>query len=705
MKFIKMSLSPIRIMVITGAFAFSLSQAEDTNSELPNSVHQSYLAHLAAANASLRLNEPNEARRWVNSTPAEGRGWEFQYLRAALDQSLGLLDSLSMRPLSQDFSSDGKLLAVACEDSAIRIYDVETKEIVGELRGHRDIVYSAKFFPSGDKILSCSRDSTLRIWNLNGDVIAEATAGGQGLQFADLNPTGDKIIYSSWKRTQAGAVGIVSLWDANSLVKLWETEFGEKPIVTVRFSPDGSHFAVGTWGWKVAVWITENPGEPKVFDLDDVPTYSAIDDIAFSPDGTKIAAASKNGTPRVWNIETGEKLLELHGHNQPVMSIAFSADGNQIYTGGNDASIAIWDARTGIRLARLFGHSDAVNSIEFRPVEKNSANSSSAGTKQFTTISSDKTIRIWDAATGLEFQDSVGRAPHSYGFCLSNDGGLLATGGKEGSVSIWNAHSGELIRNFAALGNFINSADFSPDGKHLVVCSWNNTLKVLDAETGKEIFVLETMTAGSPSCVFSPDGKYFAAGSGDKQAYIWNSKNSKIVRKLGHEASLTYVAFSPDSRYFACAVGNGEVVLWSTKDWTKIRSIQEGGIVHCLDFSPDGKEIVTAGRNNVAKIWDIESGQPKLALEENDNLIWSVAYSPKGDRIATGSADNSIRIWDAQSGVCTLIISDLSDPVYNLAFSPDGTRLYANSSGTELKVFDTVPVRDRIQALSQENSK
>ena len=336
MKIIKMMLSLIRTIVISGAFVFSQSQAQEMNSEISNPVNQSYLSHMAAAGASIRLNEPTEARRWLNSAPVEWRGWEYQYLLASLDQSLGIFDSLLARPLSQDFSSDGKFLAVACEDSVIRIYDFESKKITGELRGHKDIVYSAKFFPSGDKILSCSRDSTLRIWNLNGDVIAEANAGGQGLQSADLNPAGDKIVYSSWKRTPEGVVGIVSLWDVSMMAKLWEREFGEKPIVIVRFSPDGSHFAVGTWGWKVAVWNTEKLGEPKVFDLDDVPRYSAIDDIAFSPDGTKIAAASKNGTPRVWSLITGEKLLDLHGHKQPVMSISFSADGNQIYTGGND---------------------------------------------------------------------------------------------------------------------------------------------------------------------------------------------------------------------------------------------------------------------------------------------------------------------------------------------------------------------------------
>jgi WD40 repeat protein len=686
--------------VLVGYCGMAAGQTRDSISS-----YQSYLAHISAANASLRLNEPNEARRWLESAPGEYRGWEYDFISASLDKSVGVIDSLPAQPLAQDFSSNGRLLAVACEDSLVRIYDFESKSKIKELSGFRGAVFSANFFPTDDKILTCSRDSIIRVWNLNGEIIAERKAGGQGLASADISPSGDKIAYASWKRTDTGIVGIVSLWDAATLEKVWETDFDVKPIVIVKFSPDGSKFAIGTWNWKVAIWNANQPGKPAIFDFDDVPTYAAIDDIAFSPDGKRIAAATKCGTPRVWDIASGTKLLELHGHEKPVMSISFGSDGRSVYTGGNDATISIWDINTGIKLSSLFGHSNSVNSMEFRPLKGISTAAQLPGAAQFTTISSDRTIRIWDAATDLEFQNSAGRAPNSYGFSLSGDGKFLAVGGKNGSMSIWNAINGELINNFDALATIVNAADFSPDGKLLLVCSWDSVVKVFDVPGGREVYVKKEMRRGGPSCAFSPDGQYFAVGSNDNRAYIWNAKNGKMAFILNHPGAVSYVAFSPDGKYLLTAAANGLVTVWSTGKWENIAAVEENGVVHCIDFSPDSTSFVAVGRSGKIRIRDTFDGKPKMELDSRESLIWSVAYSPDGQRLATGSAENTIRIWDTKSGACTLIISDLSDPVYNLTFSPDGTRLYANSSGTELKIFDTVPVRERLKALKQTSTK
>jgi len=690
----------ISFTVLLVSLMLSNALAQIDEQSRTTSDYQSYLAHISAANSSMRLNEPTEARRWLSTTPKSWRGWEYNYLTAALDQSLGVFDSLKSQPLSQDYSSDGKLLAIACEDSTIKIYDVGTRKITKELKGHLGAVYSAKFFPGNQKILSCSRDSTIRIWDLKGKVLGQAYAGGHGLQYADISPDGNKIAYCSWKTTDTGVIGIVQLWDAGSLNKMWESDFGAKPNVIVRFSPDGSQFAVGTWGWKVGIWNTENPGTPIEFDFDDVPNYSAIDDIAFSPDGKKIAAATKNGSPRVWDIESRKLILELHGHDKAVMSISFSVDGQQIYTGGSDASISIWDINTGIRLARLFGHSSSVNSIDFSPIEKISNAAQTPGARQFTTISSDNTIRIWDAATGLEFQNLAGRSEFSYGFSLTNDGKLLATGGKEGTMSIWSAETGELINNFDALETTVNAAAFSPDGKLMVVCNWDKKVKLMDATTGNEIYVCQEMKRGGPSCAFNSDGTLFALGSADNGAYVWKVEDGKLLFILNHPGGVSNIAFSPDGRFLLTAAGNGLITVWSMGNWERVVPVQEKGVVHCIDFSPDHNLFVAVGRTGQPRIWNIETGELVMELKGQDKTIWSVAYSPKGDRIATGSADNTIRIWDAKTGLCTLIISEMTDPVYNLTFSPDGTRLYANSGGTELKVFDTVPVRERLNSTA-----
>ena len=228
-----------------------------------------------------------------------------------------------------------------------------------------------------------------------------------GLFFAYIyiSPDGKTIAFSSWYFVKGrGVVGLVSLWDMASGTEIWRTDFREKPIVDIRFSPNGKHLAVGTWGWRVAVWNLDKKEEPPLeLHFDDVPAYSAIDDIVFSPDGKLIAAAAKNGTPRVWELETGKLLFELRGHQQPVFAIGFSLDSEFIYTGSADATVMRWDAASGKLIKKFYGHDNKINSISFHP-----------DGNRFITASSDHTLRLWDANFGLEFTDMQGRGPQIY---------------------------------------------------------------------------------------------------------------------------------------------------------------------------------------------------------------------------------------------------------------------------------------------------
>lgn len=151
------------------------------------------------------------------------------------------------------------------------------------------------------------------------------------------------------------------LYDFVTGEKNWETEYNTHPLVAARFSPDGKLFAIGSWEWNAAVWrISELQSPPKIFDFNDVPSYSAVDDLAFSPDSKLIAAATKNTVPRIWNIENKSELMELKGHRKPVLSVAWSRDGPIVYTSGDDGTIIAWNSKTAASTGKLFGHDDRI---------------------------------------------------------------------------------------------------------------------------------------------------------------------------------------------------------------------------------------------------------------------------------------------------------------------------------------------------------
>lgn len=647
-------------------------------------IYQSYLAHITAANSSLRLNEKGEAKRWLENTPSEFRGWEWNYLNNGIEGSTAKLELKDITPTKITYSQNGKYVVFGDLKGTIHIHDSETLEKVKVIEGHSNTVYSLKFMDDDSKLVSCSRDTTIRIWDFtSGKELWQTKTGGRGLADVDVSPDGELIAYCSWYFNKNGVSGFIQLYDLIKKEKIWQTEHNTHPLVVVKFSPDGKRFAVGSWEWQISIWDVNDLSNPKVFDFNDVPTYSAVDDIAFSSDGKLIAAATKNTSPRVWEIDSGKLLFELKGHQKPVYAISYSKDGSKIYTSGDDAVIMIWDASTGKRLNKIFGHEDKVHSLAFSP-----------DGKSFITASIDKTIRKWDAGTGMEFKNPNGRNKSStYALDISKDGKLIAMNGPDSTLSIWNAESGKLIRLINGTdGNILNAVTFNNDGSLAAICNWGKTVKIYNTTTGELHRNLQGSNGGSAKILFSHDDKTVAIISTEKAIVLWDVASSNLMAKLSLESRPFGLRFSEDGKIIAAGEANGKITFWDTKNFVKIKEIQaHRGQPNDLVFSPDDKFIFSAGEDGITKMWDVESGKLVKEFKGHSQRVNCLAISIDGKRLASGSSDLTLRLWDITTGESVMIISDFSNPVYNVLFYPDEEKMIVNSSGAEVLVYDASP--------------
>jgi WD40 repeat protein len=657
------------------------AHAQTTDSTL----YQSYLAHVAAASASLRLNETGEAKRWLTAAPEAFKGWEWKYLSARSDNSLASTELSEVLPTRVSWSADGAQIILPMSDGSIRFLDARTLTQDRSISGHTSVVYDARMSTDG-RLVSCARGGLIRCWDVvTGDSLWAVQGGGQGLADVDFSPDGKQIAYSSWIRTDSGVVGIVSRWDAATGEKLWSTDFGDKPIVVCRYSPDGKHLAVGTWGWRVAVWTFASSDPPIELDFDDVTAYSAIDDIAWTSDSKAVLSATKNGTPRVWDISTGKLRFELRGHTRPVASVACSPDGARFYTGGDDGTIKIWSTIDGALVTTLYGHTNEVRSLSIR-----------ASDGRLASYSIDKSIRVWDGTHGSEFSEMSVRNRYNYTLPITVDGSKLASAGPEGSVTIWDA-DGLVVKNIAALSDLINDAAFSPDGRLIGTVNWDSTVRILDIETGTVVKELSGLGGGSSSCAFSHDGLLFAAVSTGKQVVIWDVATGSVARRLGMAEVPYRLEFSRDGKWLAVGDRGGAIVIWNATSLDSIATIATGGgTVLGLDFSVDGWLLASASDDGVARVWRMPAGEQFAEYKLHAGRVWDVAWHPDGSHLVTGSADLTARLWDTKTGQSTLILSDFTDPVINLVFSPDGKRLYTSAGGTDLLIFDAVSHRERL---------
>lgn len=658
------------------------------------------------------------------------------------------------------FSPDGKLLASACEDDTIRVFDVTTytelrtlykidKIAVNSFAGvpYKSLTFSA----DGERLISLegTGERRIKVWDVNSGALISDVSGRIGGLPLEKNDPG-----------VLAKVEVSTDPDENK---------DDHPLLALTLSPDGSSFATATSKTTVVNGIPEteiNFGNVQTGKLE-LPIIKSrsipqdqeeesrypIRDLIFSPDGATLAATmidnsrERNKDSRrirytkieFWYVSTGDEIATIFPHESEVNPrspiYAFSPDGRTFVTVDKGTPIQLWDVSTGKEIPSItipkLKPDNPWNLIEVVELAFHPDGNHLAVVTVESGIGRNFSLQLWDINTG-KIKKVLSQHPMQYTLEANEKFILCLNAGK---VEIRDTNNGQKLRDvtkswtnlfqiFEEKG--IVASAFSTDTIICAIGGKRGLLELWNTNTGKRLQTLIGHTDIVKVVAFSDDGSKLASGSKDKSIRIWDTQsgkqllsltdhiNSGKVQEFSNEPPITSaevidnLEFYQDGMLLASSSEYGTVWIWDLATEKLIKTITSHedvtdiivGIPQVtirLALSPDGRLLASGNMAGGLILSDVHNDALTQSFESHSGGVVNLAFSPDGKLLASGSLDTSINIYDVENRTKITTLRGHTSQVISLTFSEDSKTLVSGSADGTVLFWDS----DKIVGLGR----
>ncbi len=285
---------------------------------------------------------------------------------------------------------------------------------------------------------------------------------------------------------------------------------------------------------------------------------------------------------------------------------------------------------------------------------------------------------------------------------LSHDNSFIVSAGKDHTIKIWDAHTGDLRNTLYGHTDIVRCCAISPDDSFIVSASDDQTIRIWDTQTGKEQTTLPSNAEIVSACAISPDGAFIVSGglTSDKPSHtliMRDVRSKQIVLTLsGHTEWIRDCTFSTDGSLLLSASSDNTLIVWDTARG-KIQSTLRGhtNSVNACALSLDNSFIVSASSDKTLKVWNTSTGQLKATLTGHLEGVVACAISPDSSFIISGCIDGTLKVWNAQTGHVRATLLGHISRVTACTISSDGAIIISSSWDNTIKLWDTALLSEK----------
>ncbi len=560
---------------------------------------------------------------------------------------------------------DGRRAITGSDDRTLKLWDLDTGEMLETLRGPAAPVHAVAIAGAGERAISAGgtdspspADSALTIWDLDSRSAVSSLSGcGSQVNSVAVTPDGRLALCAQGSHSpMVRSETAIRAFDLQTGRPLFALEGHTEPVNAVVVTPDGRRAVSGS-GRSFRLTGPLDQGLASAFKVLGVEL----------PEGGLPADAKPDSTIRVWDLEPPRAVRTLPGHDGAVRGLAALPDARRVLSCGDDQALKLWDLDKGDLLAALQGRGGRLFAVAVSPDGKRAFSGSDQGA-----------IELWD----LESKERVGLvAAHGAtikGLAVAADGRRAISCSDDKTAKVWDL-SRVKREDSADRRTSVDRLRVSADGKYAVCASQGMPAQVWDVARRVRLHAL----AGSESIseLLIGAGALVVGGSPDGNLKIWSIESGRHRATLsGHSAEIRHLAAGGERLVSASA--DGVLCAWDLEALKRTRAWTLDADLTRLVVTPDGRRVICGGKREQLSLWDLERGARLSSFRagartQSDNFIRGLTVTCDGRRLVTFSSNGNLRVFDLPDlrERCSMALGGIPSCV---AVSPDGRRAVAS---------------------------